>query len=76
MPIPWTSHPPGTKAVRVDLAAAVHAKLRVLAAEAGLPMSAFARQLVEDAVRARYPEVFGPADNGPVRKPAGRKAKK
>lgn len=58
MPRVWTSQPPGTKAVRLNLAGAVHAKLRILAAEAGVAMSVFARQLVEDAVRARFPEVF------------------
>jgi hypothetical protein len=64
----WTSRPPGTKAVRVDVPEPVHAKLRILAAEAGLPMSGFVRKLAEDAVRARYPEVFGRSDNAPARK--------
>jgi plasmid stability protein len=57
----WTSQPPGTKGVRLNLDDAVHAKLRILAAEAGLPMSAFVRQLAENAVRERFPEVFGDA---------------
>lgn len=53
----WTSQPPGTKAVRCNLAEEVHAKLRILAAEAGLAMSVFVRQLAEEAVRKRFPEV-------------------
>jgi plasmid stability protein len=58
MPREWTSQPPGTKAVRLNLADAVHAKLRIIAAEHGVAMSVFVRQVVEDLVRARYPEVF------------------
>ena len=64
----WTSQPPGTKAVRLNLEEPVHAKLRVLAAEAGVPMSAFVKQLAENAVRERFPEVFGDAS-----KPAKKK---
>jgi hypothetical protein len=56
----WTSRPPGTKAVRVDMPEAVHAKLRILAAEAGVAMSAYVRDLTLAAVRARFPEVFAP----------------
>jgi plasmid stability protein len=40
--------------VRVDLDPETHKMLRVVAAEAGLSMSAFARQLVEQTVRERY----------------------
>jgi hypothetical protein len=53
----WTSRPPGTRAVRVDVREDYHAKLRVLAAEAGVAMSAYVRGLAEAAVRARYPEM-------------------
>ncbi len=77
MPREWTSRPPGTKAVRVDLTEAVHAKLRILAAEAGLAMSAFARQLVENAVRERFPELFeggsGAAESKTTPKKKGKK---
>jgi hypothetical protein len=71
----WTSRPPGTKAVRVDVREEVHAKLRILAAEAGLAMSAFVRTLAEDAVRARFPEVFASADAGAAEQaaPKGKK---
>ncbi len=69
----WTSRPPGTKAVRVDLPEAVHAKLRVLAAEAGQAMSAFVRSLAEDAVRAKFPEVFEGKVQAPEPKPAPKK---
>ncbi len=58
MPREWTSHPPGTKAVRVDLPERVHALLRILAAEHGVAMSVYARQLVENAVRKRFQEEF------------------
>jgi hypothetical protein len=65
----WTSRPPGTKSVRVDLPEAVHAKLRILAAEAGVPMSTFVRGLTEQAVRERFPEVFDePPPDEPKRK--------
>jgi len=52
----------------LNLEEPVHAKLRVLAAEAGVPMSAFVKQLAENAVRERFPEVFGDAS-----KPAKKK---
>jgi hypothetical protein len=76
MPRQWTSQPPGTKAVRLNLADPVHAKLRILAAEAGVAMSVFVRQSVENLVRARFPEVFTqdeaedqPAAEAPPAKP-------
>jgi hypothetical protein len=47
---------------------AVHAKLRILAAEAGVAMSAYVRDLTLAAVRARFPEVFAP--------PAGRRGRR
>jgi hypothetical protein len=71
----WTSRPPGTKAVRVDVSEAVHAKLRVLAAEAGLPMSGYVRSLAEQAVRQRFPEVFEEV-KAPAPKPARAKGTK
>jgi hypothetical protein len=46
------SRPVGVVSVRLDVSAAVHQQLRVLAAMAGLPMSQFVRKLVEDAVSA------------------------
>ena len=36
--------------VRLELSPELHAKLRVLAAENGLPMSQFVRQLVEERI--------------------------
>ncbi|MHB1426563.1 MAG: hypothetical protein ACYC3I_25665 [Gemmataceae bacterium] len=61
--------------MRVDLAEDVHAKLRILAAEAGQAMSAFVRCLAENAVRARFPEVFAAATN-PSDPPPARKSRK
>ncbi len=66
MPREWTSRPPGTKSVRVDLAERVHAKLRILAAEAGVAMSVFVRGLAEDAVGNRFPEVFEGSEDKPA----------
>jgi predicted DNA-binding protein len=51
----WTSRPPGSKSVRLDLSEEVHARLRVLAAQAGQPMSAYVRGLVEAVVRGENP---------------------
>lgn len=56
--------------MRVDIPDAVHAKLRILAAEAGLAMSAFVRGLAENAVRERFPEVFVDQGEGPAPAPA------
>ena len=53
----WTSRPPGSRAVRCDLAAAVHAKVRVLAEQAGVAMSAFARLALELLAEGRTPSV-------------------
>jgi hypothetical protein len=46
-------------AIRLNVSKPVHDKLRILAAESGLPMSKFMRRLAENAVKARFPEVFG-----------------
>jgi hypothetical protein len=48
-----------TKPVRLDLDVETHRQLRVVAAEEGLPMAVFARQVVEDAVTKRYAEIRG-----------------
>ena len=44
--------PPGTKAVRLELTDEQQAKLRVMAAEAGLSMAAYARRVVIEAIES------------------------
>jgi hypothetical protein len=47
----WTARAPEMMAVRLDVTPQVHRQIRVLAAQAGLPMSQYVRWLVEEAVR-------------------------
>jgi hypothetical protein len=51
----YTARPPGTKSVRLDLSEEMHRQLRVMAAQAGLPMSQYVRQLVEGVIRKTEP---------------------
>jgi hypothetical protein len=48
-----------TKPVRLDLSVETHRKLRVVAAEKGLPMAVYARDLVEQSVEREYAELRG-----------------
>jgi hypothetical protein len=50
---------PVVKPVRLDLSPELHQMLRVVAAEAGSPMSVYARDIVEKTVRGRYKELRG-----------------
>jgi hypothetical protein len=52
--MPAIAAEPQTKPVRLDLPLDVHQMLRVVAAEDGLPMAVFAREVVERVVRERY----------------------
>jgi hypothetical protein len=50
---------PSVKPVRLDLAPDLHQMLRVVAAEEGMPMSVYARDVLERTVRERYKEIRG-----------------
>jgi hypothetical protein len=49
----YTARKPGTKAVRLDLTEAEHVAFRLLAAQAGMPMSEYARRIVADHIAAK-----------------------
>jgi hypothetical protein len=49
----YVARKPGTKAVRLDLTEAEHTAFRLLAAQAGVPMSEYARRIVADHVTAK-----------------------
>jgi hypothetical protein len=55
----------------LDLPIDLHTKLRVLAAEADIPMSQYARRLVEEAVLKKYGKRAEPG-----KKPGREKSKK
>jgi hypothetical protein len=47
--------PRPTRPVRLDLPEDTHAELRILAGQAGVPMSQYAREMLEDALQAGQP---------------------
>jgi hypothetical protein len=49
----YAARKPGTKAVRLDLTEAEHTAFRLLAAQAGVPMSEYARRIVADHIAAK-----------------------
>ena len=49
----YTARVPGTVAIRLDVPPKVRDRLRVLAAQAGLAMSQYVRQLVETALEKK-----------------------
>jgi predicted DNA binding CopG/RHH family protein len=56
----YKSRAPGLRSVRLDLNEADHAALRVLAAQAGLPMSQYVREIVQAHLAAQVPPKKNP----------------
>lgn len=46
---------PALKNIRLELEPAFHARLRVLAAKSGLPMSKLARKIIEEKLSGKSP---------------------